>query len=110
MVNMTPEEVMAMKNGQRDPFEEMSQMDRDIAGADTAKHLVIPMCDIYNLRRVAGLLHGLAADLDVLSRRHDVRARTLILETRALIDETNRRIRDMTGKGKRKKPWQRVEN
>lgn len=108
MVQITPEEVELMRKGKA-RLEEMSQLDRDICGADIAKHLVIPMADVYNLRRIAGLLHGLAADLDILSRRHDYTARTIILETRAAIDCTNRRIKEMTGKGKRKKPWEREQ-
>lgn len=106
MVDVTPEEVMAMKRGEK-RLEEMSQLDRDICGADQAKHIIIPLCDVFNLRRISGILHGLASDLDGLSRRHDLQARTIILETRAHIDSANRRIKEMTGKGKRKKPWER---
>jgi hypothetical protein len=105
MVQVTPEEFDAMRKGKA-RLEEMSEMDRAICGADTAKHLIIPMCDIYNLRRIAGLLHGLASDLDNLSRRADLRARTIILEVRAEIDSCNKRIREMTGKGKKPKPWE----
>lgn len=101
-----PDEWDEMRKG-KDRLEEMTQFDRNICGADTAKHLVIPMCDVYNLRRIAGLLHGLAADLDQLSRRGDMRARSIILETRDAIDSANKRIREMTGKGKRLKPWER---
>src|SRR6266851_3008792 len=104
MVQITPEEVEEMRKG-RKRLEEMSQFDRDICGADQAKHLIIPMADVYNLRRIAGLMHGLASDLDVLSRRQDYTARTIILETRAAIDGCNRRIKEFTGKGKRRKPW-----
>lgn len=102
MVDASPEEIDLMRRGKA-RLEEMSKMDRDICGADTAKYLVIPMCDVYNLRRIAGLLNGLAASFDVLSRRHDLRARTIILEVRAEIDDCNRRIKEMTGKGKRNK-------
>lgn len=106
MVDVSPEEVMAMRKGKA-RLEEMSEMDRAICGADTAKHIIIPMCDVYNFRRIADLLRGFSASLDVLSRRHDRRARSIILEVRADIDELNRGIREMTGKGKRKKPWQK---
>lgn len=102
MVAVSPEEWDAMRKGKA-RLEEMSDMDKAICGAGTAKHLIIPMCDVYNLRRIAGLLNGLAASFDQLSRRHDLRARTIILEVRAECDDFNRRAREMTGKGKRKK-------
>jgi len=106
MVQVTPEEIDAMRKG-RQRLEEMSQSDRELCGADQAKHLIIPMSDVYNLRRIAGILNGLAASFDTLSRRHDIKARSIILEVRAEIDDANRRIREMTGKGKRQKPWQK---
>lgn len=101
----TIQEAIEMRKGKA-RLEEMSELDRSICGADQAKHLIIPMSDVYNLRRIAGILHGLAADLDNLSRVTNVKARTIILETRAHIDDANKRIREMTGKGKRKKPWE----
>lgn len=103
MVQVNEQEWDDMRKGKA-RLEEMTQFDRDICRADQAKHLVIPLCDIYNLRRIAGILNGLAADFDVLSRRKDMRARTIVLETRSVIDDANRRIREMTGKGKGRKP------
>lgn len=103
----TNEEALAMKKGEA-RLEEMSQMDRDICGADSAKHIIIPMgADLWNLRRIADLIQGFGADVAFLTRRQDARQRAIILELRARIDELNRRIKEMTGKGKRKKPWER---
>ena len=101
MVNVTPEEVIAMRKGQK-ALEEMTDLDKDIAGR-TGARLHIPPTDVYNLRRIAGPLHGLAADLDMLSRRTDMRARTVMLEMRACVSDVNRRINEMTGneKGRR---------
>src|SRR5260370_27197604 len=101
MVNVTPEEVIAMRKGQK-ALEEMTDLDKDIAGR-TGARLHIPPTDVYNLRRIAGLLHGLAADLDMLSRRTDMRAWTVMLEMRACVSAVNRRINEMTGneKGRR---------
>lgn len=112
MVQISPEEVMARRRHEReiDRLDEMSERDRDIAGAYGYKHLMIPMADVYNLRRIAGILHGLATDMDVLSRSTTMRPRTIIMETRMLVDDANRRVREMTGKGKRKKPWETVDN
>ena len=98
MVNVTPEEVIAMRKGQK-RLDEMTELDKDIVGR-TGARLHIPPTDVYNLRRIAGLLHGLAADLDMLSGRSDLRARTVILEMRACVGDVNRRINEMTGKGK----------
>lgn len=92
-----------------DRFQEMSEMDRAICGADQAKHLIIPMSDVYNLRRIAGILHGLATRLDDLSRRQNRTARSVILEVRAEIDDANANIRQMAGKGKKPKAY-RVSN
>ena len=98
MVNVTPEEVMAMRKGQK-ALDQMTELDKDIAGR-TGARLHIPPTDVYSLRRIAGLLHGLAADLDMLSRQTDMRARTVMLEMRACVGDVNRRINEMTGKGK----------
>jgi hypothetical protein len=101
MVNVTPEEVIAMRKGQK-RLDEMTELDKDIAGR-TGARLQIPPTDVYNLRRIAGLLHGLAADLDMLSRRSDLRARTVILEMRACVADVNRRINEITGNEKRRR-------
>lgn len=102
MVDVNPAEWDAMRKG-KVKLEEMNEFDRMICGADSAKHLIIPMDSVYNLRRIADIIRSLCADLDMLSRRTDYTARTAILETRALIDDTNARIRELSGKGKRKK-------
>ena len=109
MVDVNPEEWDAMRRG-KVRVEEMSELDKSICGANTAKHLIIPMADVYNLRRIAGILHGLASDLDMLSRQSTWPARTIILETRARMDEANAEIKKMTGKGKRPKPWDEESN
>lgn len=102
MVNVTPEEVIAMRKGQM-ALDEMTELDKDIVGR-TGARIHIPPTDVYNLRRIAGLLHGLAADIDVLSRRTDMRARTIMLEMRASVADVNGRINDMTGNEKGEEP------
>lgn len=87
-------------------FDEMSNLDKLVTGTG-GKHLVLPMMDIYNLRRVAGILNGLAAEFDMLSRRTDLTARLIVLSTQDAVNDANRRIREMTGKGKTKKPYRR---
>lgn len=90
--------------------EEMSELDRSICGADTAKHIIIPMNDVINLRRCAGLLHELASNIDAITRRHDYAARTIILEVRSEIDSINQRIRDTIGKGRRRRRYRDHDN
>jgi hypothetical protein len=99
---------MEMRKGKK-RLDEMTELDRDIAGR-AAKHLVLPMMDVYNLRRVAGILNGLAADFDMISRRHDISARLIILSVRDAVDQANTRIKEMTGKGKTKKPYRDRDN
>src|SRR5258708_34465043 len=94
MVNVTPEEVIAMRKGQK-RLDEMTELDKDIAGR-TGARLHIPPTDVYNLRRIAGLLHGLAADLDMLSGRPDLRARTVLLDMRACVGDVIRRVTTST--------------
>jgi len=90
--------------------EEMSQIDRDICGADQAKHIIIPMNDVINLRRCAGLLRELALNIEAITRRQDYAARTIILEVRSEIDGINRRIRDTIGKGRRRRRYRDHDN
>lgn len=108
MVAISPEEVMEMRKGQK-RLEEMTELDHDIAGR-SAKHLVLPMMDVYNLRRVAGILNGLAADFEAMSRRHDISPRLIILSVRDAVDQANTRIKEMVGKGKTKKPYRDRDN
>lgn len=98
-------EIIEMRKGKA-RLEEMSEFDRQLVGADKAKHLIIPMNDVYNLRRIAAVLQQLAADFDALSRRHDIRARSIIMEAQAFIDHANRDIRVISGK---LKPMERAE-
>jgi hypothetical protein len=90
--------------------EEMSELDRSICGADTTKHIILPMNDVINLRRCAGLLHDLATNIDNLTRRQNYTARTIILEVRTEIDDVNRRIRETIGKGKRRRRYRDHDN
>jgi hypothetical protein len=101
MVNVTPEEVIAMRKGQK-ALDEMTELDRTVAGRG-GKHLTIPVCDSFTLRRVAGVIHELATDLDQLARRQDLRARLVILSMGDSVDEANRRIREMTGNENRRR-------
>lgn len=102
-----PEEWDEMR-GRR--LEEMSQMDKDICGANTAKHIILPMNDVINLRRCAGLLHELASNIDNITRRQNYTARSIILEIRMEIDHINQRIRDTIGKGKRRRRYRDHDN
>ena len=83
-----------MRRGQK-RLDEMTEKDKDIAGRG-GKHLTIPVCDTFTLRRVAGVIHELATDLDQLARRQDLRARLVILSMGDSVDDANRRIREMT--------------
>lgn len=105
MVQVNEQEWDAMRKG-KTRIEEMSKFDRELVGADKAKHIIVPMNDVYNLRRFAGVLHSLASDFENLSRRHDIKARTIILEAQAVIDHANREIRIISGK---LKPMERAE-
>lgn len=96
MVNITPEEVMAMKR-KPDPTE-LSQMDKDIIG-DTCR-IEIPFRDIHKMRVAAELLRGYADSLDFNSRRTDLPVRTILLSLREEARAINKRLREAKGPGR----------
>src|SRR5258708_12703711 len=78
MVNITPEEVMAMRK-KPEPTE-LSQIDKDILG-ETCR-LEIPFRDVARMRQTAELLRGYADQLDFYSGRTDLPARTVLFHLR----------------------------
>jgi hypothetical protein len=100
VAHIDPVEWDAMRKGKKQ-IEEMSQFDRELVGADRSRHLVIPMGQgAFSFRRIAGVLHELASDLDTLSRRTDMSARSIVLHVQDSVTRANYRIKEMAGKGK----------
>ena len=60
--------------------------------------LEIPLTSVYNLRRVAALLRGLAEQLDFLSRRDDIPPRSITFQARESARATNYKLRAMRRK------------
>ena len=54
------------------------------------------MADTIMLWRVAGVIHSLAAELDMLSRRKDLSLRLLAMSLEAIVNEANAEIRRAT--------------
>lgn len=78
--------------------EEMTDFDRAVVGAFGSKNLRIPMTSAVNLRRVADIMRGLATDLERLSKRGDLAARTIILEAGWCVNQANAKIRALPGR------------
>lgn len=96
MVQITPEEVMAMR---RKPMpDELSQIDKDIIG-ETCR-LEIPFRDVYRMRQTADLLRGYAEQLDFYSRRTDLPPRTILFHLRSEARALNRALRETRGPGR----------
>lgn len=102
MVGTVEEEVARRK--ERD---ELTDFDRTVVGAFGSKNLRIPMTSAVNLRRIADIMHGLATELDRISRRGDLSARSIILEAHFLVDMANKSIRELPGKSTWQHPWDR---
>lgn len=83
--------------------EEMSDFDRQVAGAFGSKNLRIPMTSAVDLRRVADIMAGLATELNRLSRRGDLSTRSIIIEAQWLVSRANHAIRTLPGKGSYRK-------
>lgn len=98
MVGTVEEAVARLKE------EDLTDFDRTLLGEFTCKNLRIPLESAVNLRRVADIMHGLATELDRLSRRGDMSARSILIETQWLINRANRKIRTLPGKGTYRKP------
>lgn len=103
-------ELAAMKKGKKQ-IEEMSQFDRELVGADRNKHVVVPMGGgIYSFRRIAALLNQLAGELEMLSRRTNISPREAVLYAQEHINETNRELRRLVGKGQSMKDQEKRYN
>ena len=102
MVNVTPEQVMAMRR-KPDP-DELSQADRDIIG-ETCR-LEIPFRDVHRMRQTAELLRGYADLLDSYSRRTDLPPRSVLFHLRSEARILNRQIRETRGPGRPGKTYQ----
>ena len=97
-----------IKRRDEEPLDGMTELDRTISGNFSGKYLVIPpMTDAHNMKRIGSLLQGLGSDMVMLSNRHELSLRSKVLDLHDLINHANGRIREMTGKGKRKRPWER---
>jgi hypothetical protein len=62
----------------------------------SAKDFVIPMVDTFTMRRVAGVVHSLAFELDMLSRRQDLSLRLMALSLKDVVNTANTEIRRIT--------------
>jgi hypothetical protein len=89
MVNVTPEEVMAMRR--KPEPDELSQIDKDIIG-ETCR-LEIPFRDVERMKLTAGLLRAYADQLDFYSSRTDLPARTILFHLRMEARLLNRKLR-----------------
>jgi hypothetical protein len=96
MVNISPEEVMAMRR-RPDPGE-LSEIDKDIIG-NTCR-IEIPFRDVFRMRQAADLLRGYADSLDFHSRRTDIPPRTILITLREEARQINKRLRDTRGPGR----------
>jgi hypothetical protein len=94
MVNVTPEEVMAMRR--KPEPDELSQIDKDILGASC--RLEIPFRDVERMKQTAALLRTYADQLDFYSSRTDLPPRTILFHLRTEAQLLNRRIRDTQGR------------
>lgn len=61
--------------------------------------LDIPLHSVITLRRIAEELHGLATNLDWLSRRHEAPA-VVLLEARWHVEKAEKKMRGIRGKGR----------
>lgn len=109
----TLEDALARKRDERREDQELdglTDFDRKISGHG-GKHIVLPYPnDTHNMKRIGGLLQGFGAEMVNLSNRHELSQRSKILEWRFLVDGLNQRIREMSGKGRRPKPWETGDN
>jgi hypothetical protein len=60
------------------------------------KHLVIPTADAVTIRRVAGVIHALAAEMDVLSRHQGLSLGLMALVIQDAVSSANAEIRRIT--------------
>lgn len=98
MVKITPEEVIRRRQLEQRSTDELDDLDRAIVGE--VARLDIPLNSVVGLRRVAEHLRGLASALDVLSKRDDLVARSVLFEARMTTREVNRRLRRMRPPGR----------
>lgn len=91
----TVEEAVATMGGKKSVLDGLSEFDRSIIG--NATRIEIPFTDVYSMRRIAELLRGYAEMMDVYSRRHDIKDRSILLDLKIEAKRLNRRIRILTG-------------
>lgn len=89
MVDISPQQVMEMKRRKRPIYDELNAFDRQLV-PETGIRIDIPFADVYSMRAIAEELHGLANDLDRLSRQPAQGSR----ETRSLLLEMQWRCRE----------------
>lgn len=105
MVDMTPEQFMAMKRGDR--ADVLSKIDRDIVGANAAQ-LLLALDHPISMAERADMLVGLGARLKSICARTDWPMRTLMLEYRTEVRGAQRML-DELGKGVSRTPLRSVE-
>ena len=103
MVDINPAEWDARRKAGK-AFGELTDTDKAIIGWPGAKNLRIPMADTFTLRRMAGEIHSLASDLDMLSRRQDLSLRLMALSIQDAVTVANSEIRRVTGTEKARRP------
>jgi len=83
----------ALAEKRRPQADELSEWDREKIG--TFVRLEIPLTDIYKLRKVAGLLRGLADRIDTHTRRSDLSIVDILVRLKFEIGSTGTRIKRM---------------
>lgn len=92
MVDMTPEQVMAMKAGK--PVDILDAVDRAVVGSSGAR-LTMPLDHPVAMAERADLLIGLGNRLKAIAGRSDLSIRTVMSEYRTEVRAMQRRFDEM---------------
>lgn len=94
MVGTTEDHVVRLQR--QNVLDEMTEHDRKIVGT-AAIRLEIPLTDRYTLRKMPGLLRGMAAHIENMARREDLADRSVLLDIKAEASHFNKTVREMHG-------------
>lgn len=83
------------------PRDEINQVEATYIG-DVVR-LEIPLKSVFNLRKVAEELHGLATRLEHLARLSDDKPPVVMLQVREMVRGTNRRLDAIRSRGRPKR-------